>query len=1166
MRSAVGGSGVALLLAGSLLYATVSPGAAPEPSRDSWAGQRTSSLSELPAAQPALGRGRSEAAAPGRVLVRRAPGASVDRLRLAVQRHGGTLAGRVGATDYFVVRVRTDTERLRALSSEAAIAGAEPDHRRRAAAAPDDLLYRAGWNQRAHLGIVRVPQAWTATNPATGVRIGVLDTGVDLDHPDLAPALVGGFDAVEGDGIPDDDEGHGTFVAGVAAAATNNERGIAGVAWGAQVMPVKVLGADGTGTDSDIAEGITWAADHGADVIVLALSGPDDGAVLRSAVAYAQARDVAVVAAAGNEGLEQPQYPAAYPDVLAVSATNASGDVTWYSDRGSWVDVAAPGHDLAGTAMTDRPIERYGLLSGTSGAAAVAAGAAALVRAHEAALDQAQVVERLAATARDAGPRGRDPYYGRGLLDVAAALGAAVQPPLRAPAGDAQEPDGTPDRARAMDDPYFESGTFAPQGDVDWWYLDAPAGGLQFHVETSFTDPYGERSSPDVQVFGSDLRPLTQRLAGSQSVYAEVELASAQRVYLRVANLWGSRGRLSNATPWSYTIKHDSGFGWPAEPPGEGPLWVRDATPADFAEGVTTGVTPTVKFGRPLDAASVTAQTLRLFDGNTDAAVPATVSYSTTTRTATLRPAGPLSNGRPYRLEVAGVRDTSAAEMGDSFVTRFVVGSTPDTTPPDTTLTFALWGGFHQDTGFDFVSSEPGSRFECKDDTVRSYHACDTPEKFAMIPEGTRTYQVRAIDAAGNVDPTPPSRTWTMPPPNDAFAAASALSGSSGKVTGASVMATSESGEPRHAGQGGRSVWYRWTAPAAGWLTVETFGSEFATVLAAYTGTAVNALTEQASSFDYRGTGWSRISFPVTAGATYRIAVDGAQRTYVERGWIELAWRYSTDAPAPEPTPTPTPTTTPTATATPTTTATATPTTTATATPTTTATATPTTTATATPTPPAAAASETSTDSIVSVPLESLAGSVLEPPRLDALPPTSSAPPEIRGPARAGRRLRATTGRWTGAESYSYQWTRCDATGAACRRIHGATDASYLVGGPDAGRRLRVTVTARSAAGAAAAQSRGTPVVRAATGATTIRGTSRDDTLIGTAGPDVILGRHGDDRLSGRGGADHLDGGAGKDVLSGGPGHDMLRGGAGADRVTTSGLDQIRSIEVIARR
>ena len=200
------------------------------------------------------------------------------------------------------------------------------------------------------------------------------------------------------------------------------------------------------------------------------------------------------------------------------------------------------------------------------------------------------------------------------------------------------------------------------------------------------------------------------------------------------------------------------------------------------------------------------------------------------------------------------------------------------------------------------------------------------------------------------------------------------------------------------------------------------------------------------------------------------------------------------------------------------------------------------------------------------MPLEPLTETVLQPPRLDALPPSASAAPEIHGTLRSGRRLRATTGRWTGSESHSYRWARCDASGGACRPIAGASHATYRVTEQDAGRRLRVTVTATSRWGAAAARSRATAIVRAQAGPTTIQGTSRGDTLIGTAGSDVIFGGAGDDRLTGRGGADRLYGGRGRDELDGGPGRDRLNGGAGVDRAMRSSLDRARSVEVAAGR
>src|SRR3954453_11970151 len=153
---------------------------------------------------------------------------------------------------------------------------------------------------------------------ATASRIAVVDSGVDPDHPEQADRLPPGRDYVGGDLDPRDDtigdgRGHGTQVAGIAAAATDDARGIAGVGWGARILPVKVLDRFGSGYDSDIAAGMTWAADQGADVINLSLGGAADSAVLRDAAAYAGSRVSVVVAAAGNDGGRSTSYPAAIP-------------------------------------------------------------------------------------------------------------------------------------------------------------------------------------------------------------------------------------------------------------------------------------------------------------------------------------------------------------------------------------------------------------------------------------------------------------------------------------------------------------------------------------------------------------------------------------------------------------------------------------------------------------------------------------------------------------------------------------------------------------------------------------------------------------------------------------------------------------------------------------
>jgi subtilisin family serine protease len=818
--------------------------------------------------------------APDGVLVRFKPSVTA-KARAAVL---GGPAEPVPGTPY--VLARRTARSARELERDRRVVDAEPNRFRRKAAAPNDLLYRFGEDQRLALELIRAPAAWDVTTGSQDVRVAVLDTGADLDHPDLAGRLLPGRDLVSDDATPHDDNGHGTAVTGIVAATTDNGGGVAGMTWTGGVLPVKVLDADGLGTDATIAAGIDWALDNGADVILLALGAPGESATLAAAVDRAIARGAVVIAASGNDGTDVPQFPAADPDVVAVTATNATGDVTWFSSWGDHIDVAAPGWYLATTALTAGDGEGYGVASGTSFAAAVAAGASALVKAHDHTLAPAAVAARLRASARDAGPRGIDPSYGHGLLDVHAAVGGPAAPPLRAPAGDAHEPNHAPDRATPITDPYFESATLSPQHDVDWWSLDVGAPGtIRFIVESSWYEDHSEGMLPVVQVFGPDLRPVTPPTMQVTHIHLDAPAPVAGRYRLKVWNLHGSRGRLSNATPWTYTVKREVST-TPMSAPAAAPLWVRDTAPADFAEGAATTVSPTVRFARELDAASVTPANLRLTDATTGAAVATTTAWAAATRTATVDPAAELVSGRPYLLTVTGVEDTGGAVMAERFRTRFTAGTTPDTSPPDTIFTYEMFGSFHNDVGFEFFSTEPGSRYECSWNN-EPFRRCDTPEYVAMHYDGPNSFRARAIDAAGNADPTPPSRAWTYPAPNDNFASAQTISGSTGSVRGTNVGSTVEEGEPVSAG---RSVWFRWIAPSSGVLDLDTFGSDFGTALGVYTGSSVAALTEHATSSDHRGTGWSRVLVPVTAGQEYRIMVAGTQRTYVGRGSLDLRW------------------------------------------------------------------------------------------------------------------------------------------------------------------------------------------------------------------------------------------------------------------------------------
>jgi subtilisin family serine protease len=239
-------------------------------------------------------------------------------------------------------------------------------------ALPSDPLWRQQWGAAK----LDAPVAWAVTKGSPDVVVAVLDTGVDFTQPDLQGAFVPGYDFVNHDADPTDDHGHGTAVAGVVAARADNGIGGSGLCPRCSIMPVKVVGADGTATELNVASGITWAADHGARVINLSLGG-SYGSTVADAVRYATDKGVLVVAAAGNNGSSTPFYPAAYAGALSVGATQADDTLYAWSDFGSWVAVAAPGCDQS-TGLNNT----YVAFCGTSASTPVVAGLAALAMSY----------------------------------------------------------------------------------------------------------------------------------------------------------------------------------------------------------------------------------------------------------------------------------------------------------------------------------------------------------------------------------------------------------------------------------------------------------------------------------------------------------------------------------------------------------------------------------------------------------------------------------------------------------------------------------------------------------------------------------------------------------------------------------------------------------------
>jgi len=293
------------------------------------------------------------------------------------------------------------------------VAYVEEDYVATAFLEPNDPYYSSQWGPADILA----PKAWDITLGSPNVIIAVVDTGVDYNHPDLAANYAGGYDFINNDNNPMDDNGHGTHVAGIAAAVTNNGEGVVGISQ-SKIMAEKVLGKDGSGSYSAVANGITHAANNGAKVISISLGGRFSSTTLQNAVNYAWNKGVLLVAAAGNEQSGKINYPAAYTNVIAVSALNPGDGFAYYSNHGKKVELSAPGTGIYSTYMGGG----YKSLSGTSMATPFVSGSAALVLSKNDRLSNRQVRDILDKTAIDLGTAGRDNYFGYGKVNPYGAL------------------------------------------------------------------------------------------------------------------------------------------------------------------------------------------------------------------------------------------------------------------------------------------------------------------------------------------------------------------------------------------------------------------------------------------------------------------------------------------------------------------------------------------------------------------------------------------------------------------------------------------------------------------------------------------------------------------------------------------------------------------------
>src|SRR6058998_1338902 len=367
------------------------------------------------------------------LLVKLVDGLSVQEQADVIARNGGVEISSIPALRLHVIQVApADLPQVLAnYQADPQVVNAEENKTRQSQAFPTDPLYPNQWA----LAKIGWDQVFGAVMPTGSAIVAILDTGVDAQHPDLAGNVIPGTSILDGSAGTTDPSGHGTWVAGIAAAQTNTTpvEGIAGVAYaGVRIMPVTVLDANGEGRDSDVIAGVIWAADNGADVIVMAFSNPGFSQNLQDAIDYAWSRNVVLVAATGNDALNTATFPAGDRSVMGVSGTDPYDTLVPFSSYGPSVFIAAPATEILTTTIGDA----YTVISGTSASAAIVAGAAAFMKAVDSTLTNGIIVGRLA---RMADPAGTQDQTGNGRINMARALADTgtdfIQPAGAAPVG-----------------------------------------------------------------------------------------------------------------------------------------------------------------------------------------------------------------------------------------------------------------------------------------------------------------------------------------------------------------------------------------------------------------------------------------------------------------------------------------------------------------------------------------------------------------------------------------------------------------------------------------------------------------------------------------------------------------------------------------------------------
>jgi subtilisin family serine protease len=356
----------------------------------------------------------------GRILIEARPGLSDAALDRILKEHGGKRR-KIGQSRLQIVDLPPNVSEVAVVAKLAhrpELKFAELDRIVPAALAVNDPYFGSEW----HLAKIGAPTAWDTTL-GSGATIAVLDSGVNVNHPDLKDHLVPGYNVYSGNTDLTDVCGHGTAVAGTAAASANNATGVAGVAGGASIMPLRIAYSDSTGCHayfSTIASGITYAADHGVRIANISYTGIAGSSTVLSAARYMNSKGGLVFVSAGNNNIDENVTPD--PSLVVVSATDSNDAKASFSSWGSFVTISAPGTYIW---TTDNSLG-YSQWQGTSFSAPVTAGVVALMMAARPDLSGSTIQSLLYSTAVDLGAAGRDPIFGYGRVDAAAAVKATV--------------------------------------------------------------------------------------------------------------------------------------------------------------------------------------------------------------------------------------------------------------------------------------------------------------------------------------------------------------------------------------------------------------------------------------------------------------------------------------------------------------------------------------------------------------------------------------------------------------------------------------------------------------------------------------------------------------------------------------------------------------------